>query len=60
MEHPEEGSVASLQDLVEPMQEDAEEAHRAKGSKKEVRRAAKAAAKAAAKQRAKSKKQGKK
>ena len=54
--HPEEGSVASLQDLVEPMQEDAEEASRAKGSKKEARRAAKAAAK----QRAKIKKQGKK
>ena len=54
--HPEEGSVASLQDLVEPMQDDAEEASRANGSKKEARRAAKAAAK----QRAKIKRQGKK
>ena len=60
LEHPEEGSVASLQDLVEPMQEDAEDAPRAKGSKKEGRRAAKAAAKAAARQLAKTKKQGKK
>ena len=60
MEHPKEGSAAGLQDLVEPMQEDAEEAPRAKGSKKEGRRAAKAAAKAAARQLAKTKKQGKK
>ena len=52
LEHPEEGSVASLQDLVEPMQEDAEEASGAKESKKQARRAAK--------QRAKIKKQGKK
>ena len=56
MEHTEEGSVASLQDLVEPGQDDAEATTRTKESKK----AAKRAAKAAAKQRAKVKKQGKK
>ena len=60
MVHPEEGSDVGLQDLVEPMQEDAEDAPRAKGSKKEVRRAAKAAAKAAARQLARTKKHGKK
>jgi len=58
--YPEEGSDVDLQDLVEPMQEDAEDAPRAKGSKKEVRRAAKAAAKAAARQLARTKKHGKK
>jgi len=54
--HPEEGSVASLQDLVEPGQDDAESTPGPKESKK----AAKRAAKAAAKQRAKVKRQGKK